>query len=151
MDQFEKLSEGKWKNIDVDQGLEPEFLAETMKEWQDPNSADKLTKIQKNLDEIKDVMHKNIEEILKRGETLDSLMDKSQDLSASSKMFYHKAKDQNKCCKYAHACLFVFVYFVFACVEHSSEWLRHFALLLVFSAKSISTMHAATFNLNVIV
>ena len=100
MEQFEKLSEGKWKNIDVDQPLEPEFMIETMKEWQNPNSADKLTKIQKNLDEIKDVMHKNIEEVLKRGETLDTLMDKSDDLSSSSKLFYKKAKDQNRCCKY---------------------------------------------------
>jgi len=99
MEQFEKLSEGKWKNIDVDQPLEPEFMIETMKEWQNPNSADKLTKIQKNLDEIKDVMHKNIEEVLKRGETLDTLMDKSDDLSSSSKIFYKKAKDQNRCCK----------------------------------------------------
>jgi len=49
MEQFEKLSEGKWKNIDVDQPLEPEFMIETLKEWQNPNSADKLTKIQKIL------------------------------------------------------------------------------------------------------
>lgn len=62
--------------------------------------ADKLLKIQKNLDDIKDIMHKNIDEVLKRGENLDSLMEKSEDLSATSVQFYKKAKSTNACCKY---------------------------------------------------
>jgi len=64
--------------------------------WQD---ADKLSKVQKSLDEVKEVMHRNIEEILKRGETLDDLMTKSADLSAVSVQFYKKAKKTNQCCK----------------------------------------------------
>lgn len=44
-------------------------------------------------------MSKNIEEVLKRGETLDSLMEKSTDLSATSLQFYKKAKKTNQCCK----------------------------------------------------
>ena len=44
-------------------------------------------------------MHKNIEEVLNRGETLDALMDKSEDLSATSLTFYKQSKKQNQCCK----------------------------------------------------
>jgi len=97
--EFEKQSADKWKLVEADQELEPPFLVEQMRAYQDPNSADKISQIQKELDEVKDVMHKNIEEVLKRGETLDTLMEKSADLSASSVVFAKKAKDQNKCCK----------------------------------------------------
>jgi len=95
---FEKQSADKWKTADVDQPVEPEFLQAEMKDYQNPAQGDKISKIQKDLDDIKDIMHKNIDEILQRGEKLDDLMEKSQDLSASSKIFYQKAKDQNSCC-----------------------------------------------------
>jgi synaptobrevin family protein YKT6 len=67
--------------------------------YQDPQEADKILKIQKDLDEVKDVMQKNIEEVLKRGETLDSLMMKSNDLSKTSVTFYQQAKKNNQCCQ----------------------------------------------------
>jgi hypothetical protein len=40
------------------------------------------------------VQHKTIESVLQRGEQLDSLVDKSAALSASSKSFYKTAKKQ---------------------------------------------------------
>jgi len=70
-----------------------------LKEWQNPASTDKIAKIQKELDEVKEIMATNIEAVLKRGEDLDSLMEKSTDLSATSLTFYKKAKKQNQCCK----------------------------------------------------
>ena len=45
-------------------------------------------KIQKELDETKIVLHKTIESVLERGEKIDSLVAKSDGLSAQSKMFY---------------------------------------------------------------
>ena len=45
-------------------------------------------KIQKELDETKIVLHKTIESVLERGEKIDSLVEKSDGLSAQSKMFY---------------------------------------------------------------
>jgi synaptobrevin family protein YKT6 len=44
-------------------------------------------------------MHRNIDEVLKRGETLEALMAKSKDLSSVSYGFYKKAKKNNQCCK----------------------------------------------------
>jgi len=96
---FEKASNEGWKRIEKDQDLTPEFLQKDLSYYQDPNQADKIMQIQKSLDDIKDIMHKNIDEVLKRGETLDSLMEKSEDLSATSVQFYKKAKKNNQCCK----------------------------------------------------
>lgn len=45
-------------------------------------------KIQKELDETKIVLHKTIESVLERGEKIDTLVQKSDGLSAQSKMFY---------------------------------------------------------------
>ena len=42
-------------------------------------------KIQKELDETKIVLHKTIESVLERGEKIDSLVAKSNDLSGQSK------------------------------------------------------------------
>ncbi|KAF2866014.1 Longin-like domain-containing protein [Massariosphaeria phaeospora] len=66
--------------------------------YQDPQQADSIMKIQKELDETKIVLHKTIESVLERGEKIDNLVQKSDGLSAQSKMFYTQAKKQNSCC-----------------------------------------------------
>ncbi|KAI5298563.1 palmitoyltransferase [Ascosphaera atra] len=66
--------------------------------YQDPGQADSIMKIQKELDETKIVLHKTIESVLERGENIDRLVEKSDGLSAQSKMFYIQAKKQNSCC-----------------------------------------------------
>ena len=67
-------------------------LSEFMKKWQDPHEADKLMKVEKELFEVKEIMHQNLNDILKRGENLEQLMEKSKDLSTVSVDFYKKAK-----------------------------------------------------------
>lgn len=66
---------------------------------QDPVAADKLTKIQKDLDETKVILHQTIDSVLRRGEKLDTLVDKSADLSLASQMFYKQARKTNSCCR----------------------------------------------------
>ncbi|KAI9926129.1 palmitoyltransferase [Aspergillus wentii] len=73
-------------------------LKEYIVKFQDPSQADSIMKIQKELDETKIVLHKTIESVLERGEKIDSLVAKSDGLSAQSKMFYTQAKKQNSCC-----------------------------------------------------
>lgn len=63
-------------------------LKEYIGKYQDPNQADSIMKIQRELDETKIVLHKTIESVLERGEKIDSLVTKSDGLSAQSKMFY---------------------------------------------------------------
>ena len=71
---------------------------EYVAKYQNPSEADKVTKIQKDLDETTSILHKTIEGVLERGAKLDDLVDKSNDLSAQSKMFYKQAKKTNSCC-----------------------------------------------------
>jgi hypothetical protein len=65
-------------------------LKEYLVKYQDPQQADSIMKIQKELDETKIVLHKTIESVLQRGEKIDDLVAKSDGLSAQSKMFYSK-------------------------------------------------------------
>ncbi|RTE79755.1 hypothetical protein BHE90_005780 [Fusarium euwallaceae] len=73
-------------------------LKDYLSKYQDPQQADSILKIQKELDETKIVLHKTIESVLQRGEKIDDLVAKSDDLSTQSKMFYQQAKKQNSCC-----------------------------------------------------
>ncbi|RKF78887.1 Synaptobrevin-like protein ykt6 [Golovinomyces cichoracearum] len=73
-------------------------LKDYLIKYQDPQQADSIMKIQKELDETKIVLHKTIESVLQRGEKIDDLVAKSDGLSAQSKMFYTQAKKQNSCC-----------------------------------------------------
>ncbi len=59
---------------------------------------DKIDKIHKQLDDVKEIMHRNIEDVLNRGEKIDNLMIKADHLSQSSKTFYVGAKKLNRCC-----------------------------------------------------
>jgi len=73
-------------------------LDEYIKKYQDPVQADPLMRVQSDLDETKIILHKTIESVLDRGDKLDTLIERSDDLSKSSKMFYTTAKKQNACC-----------------------------------------------------
>jgi synaptobrevin family protein YKT6 len=87
-----------WKTVASDDARGVAILAEAIAKYQDPMEADKILKIQRELDETKVVLHKTIDSVLARGEKLDNLVDKSTDLSLASQMFYKQAKKQNQCC-----------------------------------------------------
>jgi hypothetical protein len=69
-------------------------LKEYIVKYQDPQQADSIMKIQKELDETKIVLHKTIESVLERGEKIDNLVAKSDGLSMQSKMFYTQVRSQ---------------------------------------------------------
>ena len=73
-------------------------LEEYIKKYQKPEDVDSITRAQQELNETKIILHKTIESVLERGEKIDNLVQKSDGLSASSKMFYQQAKKQNSCC-----------------------------------------------------
>ncbi|KAI3863989.1 hypothetical protein MKW98_031581 [Papaver atlanticum] len=82
LDEYEKNFGDSWKTAQAD----------------DPAEADKFLNIQKELYEAKFILHETIDKVLARGEKLDSLVEKSADLSAASQMFYRQAKETNQCC-----------------------------------------------------
>lgn len=98
LDEYQKAFGDSWKKVQTDISQPWPYLDNALTQFQDPAEADKLLKIQRDLDETKIILHKTIDSVLARGEKLDSLVEKSSDLSAASQMFYKQAKKTNQCC-----------------------------------------------------
>jgi len=100
LEEFERTNGKEWTTAtkDCDGGQPASWLVPLIKDFQNPEKADKLLAVQKKLEEIKGIMQTNIELVLERGENLDSLLDKAQDLQESSKIFFRDAKKVNSCC-----------------------------------------------------
>jgi synaptobrevin family protein YKT6 len=62
------------------------------------NEIDKIEQIKEDLEETKQIMIQNIEDVIARGESLDELVDATYDLSNTSKMFYKTSKKLNRGC-----------------------------------------------------
>ena len=91
------------KKIDLnmytsDTDVKYDYIANEIEAWQDPSKKDSLMKLQNELNDVTDIMRQNLNELLKREENLESLMQKSNDLSATSVNFYKQAKKTNSCC-----------------------------------------------------
>ncbi|KAH3861794.1 vesicle-associated membrane protein 7-like [Dreissena polymorpha] len=66
-------------------------LNKQMEKFSKPGAADNLTVLQGQVKEVQGVMAKNIESVIERGERLDDLMDKTDDLEAASATFARTA------------------------------------------------------------
>merc|ERR1719356_2374564 len=56
-------------------------------EYKDTSSSKALGRLNENLTEVSGIMRQNIDDILKRGENLDTISDKARDLRDTSKRF----------------------------------------------------------------
>ncbi|XP_070690617.1 vesicle-associated membrane protein 8 [Pempheris klunzingeri] len=54
---------------------------------EEPEPQDKVKTLREQVDGVKDIMTQNVDRILARGERLDDLMDKSEDLQAGAQHF----------------------------------------------------------------
>lgn len=95
----EQIPSTRWSSMIEDQAPYIK-LEQYLAKYQNPNEADSMTKIQNEIDETKIILHNAITGILERGEKLDDLVEKSEDLSLQSKLFYKTAKKTNQCCQY---------------------------------------------------
>ncbi|PRP83627.1 hypothetical protein PROFUN_08353 [Planoprotostelium fungivorum] len=82
----------------VDQQLTVAGLDEEIKKYQNPAAVDSIAKIHNDLNDTRQIMVENIEKVIARGEKLDDLLAKTDDLSESSKVFVTRAKKMNSCC-----------------------------------------------------
>ncbi len=68
-----------------------------MKTWKNPHETDKIMKAEKELFEVKEIVHQNIYDLLKRGENLETIMAKSKDLGGLfQQTFIKKLKNRIK-------------------------------------------------------
>jgi len=99
--EFAKTFRGKYESPTL--AVKDDFLPwveldAMLAKYQKPEEADKILAIHKNIEETKVVMHDAIDKVLERGEKIDNLVAKSNDLSVASKTFYTEAKKTNSCC-----------------------------------------------------
>ncbi|CAL8106473.1 unnamed protein product [Calicophoron daubneyi] len=73
-------------------------IDEYLQRYQNPAEADGMMRLHNELDETKVILHNTLESLLSRGEKLDDLVQRSEDLSLQSRRFYTTAKKTNKCC-----------------------------------------------------
>jgi hypothetical protein len=88
----------KHEDIKEEELIEIKPLSDLFTSYQTPEKVDKILKIQKEIDTLKDIMHINIEQILENGQSIDDLIIKSDKLSGEAVKFYKQAKKINKCC-----------------------------------------------------
>lgn len=100
VENFLKEYSTTFQNYTTDQDLKVTGLDALLQKYQDPETADPTMKIQKDLEETKQILVKSIDQILERGEKLENLAAKSNDLSFQSKAFMSNAEKMNKCCSY---------------------------------------------------
>lgn len=86
------------KNKLQDSSTQPNFMKKDLKDFQDPQSMDKVYKCLVQVAELKDIAEQNLDDMLAKGEKLDDLIDVADELSAGSKMFLKKAKEENRRC-----------------------------------------------------
>ena len=100
-DNFKSFLQEKKLDLNMytsDTDVKYDYIANEIEAWQDPSKKDSLMKLQNELNDVTDIMRQNLNELLKREENLESLMQKSNDLSATSVNFYKQAKKTNSCC-----------------------------------------------------
>jgi synaptobrevin homolog YKT6 len=98
LDEYISEYDDTWKNCDKDFSLPMKNLDNKLIKYNNPENADTLYKINADLQATKTIMHENINKILERGEKIDELVEKSRDLSKSSKKFYKTTRKMNSCC-----------------------------------------------------
>lgn len=96
---FLEENAGKWEDATKDLNLAWANGEEMFRRFQNPAEADKVLKIQKELDDVKDVVTTTMGKLIQRGIDLDELARKSSDLSSSSNQFRRAAQKNNQCCK----------------------------------------------------
>lgn len=94
----EKYPHQKWNTAQVNDKFQVDAISKLVLKYQKPEELDKITRIQKEIDETKDVLLLSLDQIMKRGESLEELAQKTSELSAQSKIFVNKTKDMNSCC-----------------------------------------------------
>jgi synaptobrevin homolog YKT6 len=98
LQEFQMTFRGKYQRPVGDNFIQWPELQKVLTQYQNPEEADKILKIKKDIEETKVIMYDAIDKILERGEKIDNLVAKSDDLGMASKTFYTQAKKTNSGC-----------------------------------------------------
>ncbi|KAI2657332.1 Vesicle-associated membrane protein 7 [Labeo rohita] len=96
-------------------------LAAQMKHHSDPKGSDRLTETQMHVDDLKGIMVRNIDLVAQRGERLELLIDKTENLMDSSVTFKTTSRNlaHAMCMKNLKLTIIVVIIVVVSCGAHS--------------------------------
>ena len=98
IEEFQEKFKTEWEKSDKDFEFKLDSLKQHIVNYQKPEQVDKISNIKYQLDDTKEIIIKSIDKILERGEKIEDLMQRSNDLSKSSIKFYKTTKKMNRCC-----------------------------------------------------
>eukprot|EP00300_Choanocystis_sp_HF-7_P025951 c2833_g1_i1.p1 GENE.c2833_g1_i1~~c2833_g1_i1.p1 ORF type:complete len:218 (+),score=38.73 c2833_g1_i1:1-654(+) len=87
-----------WESATADNSVSVAALTPLLASYQNPAEADTITRIHADLDETRSTMLIAIDKLLERGEKIEDLVDRSNDLSIASKTFSKRSAKLNRCC-----------------------------------------------------
>ncbi|KAG5492626.1 hypothetical protein JKF63_01205 [Porcisia hertigi] len=98
--QFQQTFRGKYESAQgkADEFLHWPYLHDALEKYQKPEEVDKILRIKRDIEDTKVVMYNAIDQIIERGQKIDDLVLKSEDLGMASKTFYSQAKQTNSGC-----------------------------------------------------
>ena len=95
---FNNIHGAQWEGAVNDIDLPVPQLEALIRRYQNPDEADPMLKIQRDLEDTKEIIVRTMDDLLERGEKLENVMDRSSDLSLQSKTFLKNTNDLNSCC-----------------------------------------------------
>lgn len=84
-------------------------LANEMKHYSESNDIDTIAKVHGELDELKDIMVKNVDNIASRGERLDLLIDKTTNLSNNATTYRMASRNLARALFWKNVKIYVFI------------------------------------------
>jgi len=99
---FYKVNKDKFQNQikDLDYHGFDRQLTELVTQYKTPEQIDRIMLIQNELEETKQIILNSLDRLLERGEKLEDLVNRTNDLSFSTKQFAKRSDDLNKCCSW---------------------------------------------------
>ncbi|KAG8178648.1 hypothetical protein JTE90_028705 [Oedothorax gibbosus] len=92
-----KIPRRVWEN--AEEAVEYPYIEEMLGNFSDAKGLNTFSALQGEIDETRIILHTTIESLLQRGEKLDDLVNKADELSTQTKKFYLSARKTNACCQ----------------------------------------------------
>jgi len=95
---LQQYPNNEWKMQRADTKMDFAPGQQLFDRFQNPMEADKIAKIERDLDEVKDIVVSAMDDVLRRGEKLEDLENKSKDVTQAAAQFRRQAQANNSCC-----------------------------------------------------
>ena len=95
--EFEKKFGNAWTKEHGDKQYDFKLIEKLLTDYKDPSN-DKMYNIQNQLEEIKEIMNKNLSDMLDRGEKLEDIVKQSDDVGMIAQGLVTRAEELNSCC-----------------------------------------------------